>query len=163
MNLSRQLVLFTGIALGVNACRLQENDGTGVAVVPSLSSATMRAGDTVRVSTIITNTGRIDVRIDSNDCNRHFEVLDASGEVVGPAEGIGCFAIFAPVTLAPGASYTLEGFYTGIKYEPLRDPVPGQKFYVPAGKYTIRGRVAVESLRRTVVGRSVALTVRPSP
>jgi hypothetical protein len=112
--------------------------GDTPALVLQLDRLDLVAGDTLRVRLQVTNTTRRPVVYDANACNRHFEVLDARQQVVGPYEQVICAAVLVSRILAPGETASVDGFYTATAADLTAGPLPGPVRYLPAGDYTIR-------------------------
>lgn len=83
------------------------------------------------------NRGTEDVRL-SDPCPPPFEVLDASGRVVGPGMGLCTLELRAPITLAPGEAVSFGYTWSGELYT-----VGAGSNLLAFGDYALRGWVVV--------------------
>ena len=130
----KRLFLIAALA----ACSGDPSSPAPLAAHLSVQRRQVMFGDTLRVELRFTNNTANDITYQANTCNRHFEVLDASGRLVGPNERVYCTAEVVLATLRRGATITLTGFFTGTAPDLTMGPLPGPVTFLPAGKYTIR-------------------------
>ncbi len=152
----RALVLraFVPLLLVFASCREGPTEPIdGLRVTTSLSSATLRAGESVTITVTATNTSPRTVSIQGNTCPKPFEVLQGA-EVVAPGGRL-CTAISIPIDVAPGASHTFMYQWAGDRRQD--DPARSATIQLAPGSYTVRGIVSGSS--REVIGNAVALTI----
>ena len=152
----RKLLLLLGAA--VLGCEDPNSPTGGIVVKASLgSSPTMRVGSTISIPIQIRNDSDENRELALGECEPPFEVLNQSGEVVGPNGRI-CTLELKPTTpLGPGASLDYTSTWQGDSNTPS---ATGQSIPVPAGSYFIRPRVMVVGLG-FAYGTPVPLTITP--
>lgn len=152
----RRLLLLIGAA--VIGCGDPTSPTGGIVVTAVLgSSPTMRVGSTISIPIEIRNASDEHREVTLGECEPPFEVLNQSGEVVGP-NGRVCTLEIKPTTpLAPGGSLNYTSTWQGDSNTPS---ATGQSIPVPAGSYFIRPRVHVVGVGYAY-GNPVPLTITP--
>lgn len=113
----------------------------GATIVTTVTPASARIGDTVRVTMRVTNVGDATVQVIYSGCNNDFTLVRAGGVRYYPAEQVSCpFASVAPVVLAPGESTTVEEFTTG---RVLTEESTGAPITIPVGTYLVTPNIGV--------------------
>lgn len=148
--------LIAGLLLA--SCRIATGGDSEVAFTPEVSTPILRIGDTVGVTVRVRNERAEPITLEGNHCNQHFEVRDAGGRSVGPAEAIACLGISIPVVLDPGESHTFQGFWSGRLTG--SGTSEGIAEYARAGTYHIRGRASLVSEAQQVTGGHLPIDVR---
>ncbi|MEP7347215.1 MAG: hypothetical protein ABI877_18230, partial [Gemmatimonadaceae bacterium] len=96
--------------------------------------------------------------VETNTCDTPFDVLDSSGQVVGPGFADPCPIDSNPIAVNAGGQHALEGFWTGLSSQSTL----GHPVYVQAGNYRIRGKAKVFELSSLVRGTAVGITLTGS-
>jgi hypothetical protein len=135
------------LTLAAAACSSPTSPDHGLSVETRVSATTLRPGEFVTISIVVTNQGKATQRIDVGTCPDPFVVLTTKAAIVGPAEKL-CTAISSPMEdLAPGESLTITTAWDG-------DARAGRAQFptrlLPAGTYRIQARLA--TMRGIVVG-----------
>lgn len=127
------------LALAATACSDPASPSYGLSVETKVSESTVRPGEPVLVSVIVTNHGEVTRIVDGGPCPEPFVVMRPSGGVVGPAEKA-CLAIVTARELPPGESFTVETPWAGdARYGAYRS----SPSLLPPGLYRLKGRVLV--------------------
>lgn len=152
----RKLLLLIGAA--VLGCGDPTSPTGGIVVTAVLgSSPTMRVGSTLSIPLKIRNESDEPRELSLGECEPPFEVLNPSGDVVGPAGRV-CTLELKPTTpLGPRGSLDYTSTWQGDSKTPSST---GQSIPVPAGSYFIRPRVMVVGAGYAY-GTPVSLTITP--
>lgn len=129
------------LMLAVVSCSSPVSPSADLRVETTMSTTTVRPGDAVTVSIVLSNHGALPHRVYADVCPDPFVVTRADGTVVGPAERL-C-ALISPlmVDLAPGESYTITVPWTGdARAGMLQIPPP----VLPAGAYRLQARIMTQ-------------------
>ena len=120
---------------------LESNAGPRVSVTADMEPVDLALGDTVHINISVRNTGDREVRIGTTGCNTEFLISDMQGNAFVPAELVYCtLELRAPITLAPGASHSIQVFTTGRVVPQGSQTQPG---LLPKGTYRVRPVVSV--------------------
>lgn len=134
------------------------NANAPVVIATQVSPGTVQVGDTVTVITIVFVGGLTTASVETNTCNIPFEVLDSSGQVVGPGLDTACPLESEPVAVPAGGQHSLTGYWTGLSNQ----STVGHPVYVQAGNYRIRGKAKILELSSPVRGATVGITLTGS-
>lgn len=98
-----------------------------------VSSTTVSPTDPITIGVKLTNVSSRTIEANNGTCPPLFDVVAATGEVVGPhRRTLVCAAILTTVKLSPGESHTIEFKWDG----------GGESGVLPAGNYAIRANYA---------------------
>ena len=134
------------------------NANAPVVIATQVSPATVQIGDTVNIITTVFVGGLAQASVETNTCDIPFEVLDSSGQIVGPGLATPCPIESNPIAVPAGGQYALQGFWTGLSSQ----FTVGNPVYVQAGNYRIRGKAKVLELSSVVRGSLVGVTLTGS-
>ncbi len=129
-----------------------------VVIATQVSPASVPVGDTVNIITTVFVGGIAQASVETNTCGSPFEVLDSSGQIVGPGLAVACPLESQPIAVFAGQQYALEGHWTGLSNQ----STVGNPVYVQAGNYRIRGKAKVFELSSLVRGTLVGITLTGS-
>lgn len=125
----------------------------------SVRNSTLMYGDTLRLDLTFTNNTDADITYQANTCNRHFEVLDRFGRVVGPTERVACTESIVIGTIRPGATAQVPGFFTATARDGTNGVTIGSNSFLPTGKYTIRPALLLVPSGERLRGKAVAINL----
>lgn len=102
----------------------------------TLSDSLIKVSGTIEIAVTATNRGGTDVSVGAKGCPQTFQVMDASGTVVGPETVLCTLEALPPRTLKPGESI-------GFGYRWAGGGLGPEGSRLPAGPYLVRGQISV--------------------
>lgn len=145
----RSMILATAFLLV--ACEKSVTAPTAnLLVTPIVTPSQVRAGDTVTVQVIVTNTSDRPQQYSENWCGGSFVIYSSDG-TVDPRVNIGCFntAAAAAVTLGVGEQHVYTSRWaTDYAEAPSGGTLPGP---LAAGTYLIRGALQGDGVQNVAV------------
>jgi hypothetical protein len=131
----------------------------GVLVTGTTSVNSIRAAQSVSINLTIHNRGDEAVQLSVDECVPPFEVLNQSGQVVGPGGRFCALSLIAPVVVPPRGSTPYTTTWTG---DSTGFDASGGFVYLSPGSYSIRPRVLVAAEGGGYVyGNPIAITIIP--
>lgn len=134
------------LSAAVLGCSNPVSPRDALQIETSVSAPTIRPGEPVTVSVVVTNRGgrTQQIQVESGFCPAaSFVVTQGDGTPIRPAGAICSTALPRPKELGPGESITLTSRWFGDLHPEASMQAPSSTSMLPAGTYRVRGSALV--------------------
>jgi hypothetical protein len=150
--------LLTMTLCGLMACS-DITGGSGLIISLNVSPTSIQAGQTMHIRVFVRNASAEDKQLIVNSCTPYFEILNSTGQVVGPAPRSCPLDLQAPQTITTGNEIRTDETWAG---ESSSTTAGGPPVYLAPGTYKLRPRAVLAS-GESVYGQEISVTITAAP
>jgi hypothetical protein len=133
--------------------------GSGLIISLNVSPTFIQPGQSMQIRVLVRNASAEAKQLIIDECKPYFEIINSSGQVVGPAPRACALDLQAPQTITTGTEVRIDETWAG---ESSSTTAGGPPVYLAPGVYKLRPRALLGS-GEWVYGQEISVTVTAAP